>query len=234
MKNKNMEEEIKKIYLSECNLPDIKNDSNQKRVCKITGEFIEGFNFVADISKAVTIFGSNRSLPENPYYQKAIELAGLLAKEKFTVITGGGQGIMEAANRGAYEAHGDSIGINIKIPKFQAQNNYVTKSIRVDYFFTRKVMMVSASFGYVFFPGGFGTLDEFFEVMNLAVTNELNKKPLIIVVGKDYWQPLLNWLKDDVTKKDKYISVEDLDIIQLVDSAQEAFDIIKKNSDTNY
>ncbi len=227
MKNKNMEEEIKKIYLSECNLPDIKNDSNQKRICKIANEFIEGFNFIDDISRAVTIFGSNRSLPDNPYYQKARELAGLLAKEKFIVITGGGQGIMEAANRGAYEAHGDSIGINIKIPKFQPQNNYVTRSIRVDYFFTRKVMMVSASFGYVFFPGGWGTLDEFFEVMNLAVTNELGKKPLIIVVGKDYWQHLLNWLKDDVAKKYTSISMEDLNVIQLADSVQEAFELIK-------
>ncbi len=217
----------KDINSPDCNLPALKNISNQKMVCKITTEMIEGFNFIDDIDKSITIFGSARSLPDNPYYQEARELAGLLAKEKFTVITGGGLGIMEAANRGALEADGNSIGINIKIPKHQPQNSYVTKSIYFDDFFTRKFMMVSASFGYVVFPGGWGTLDEFFEVMNLAVTNELGKKPLIIVVGKDYWQPLLNWLKDDVAKKHTSISIEDLNLIQLVDSAQEAFDIIK-------
>ena len=228
MKHKNTKKDTEHMHVPNCNLPSIKNDSDQNRICKITSEFIEGFNFIADIKKAVTIFGSTRSLPDNPHYQKAKELAHLLAKENVTVITGGGPGIMEAANQGAFEAGGNSIGINIQIPKHQSQNKYVTKSIRFDDFFTRKAMMIFASFAHVFFPGGFGTLDEFFGIMNLAKTKELDKTPLIIVVGKDYWQPLLNWLENDVAEKHTSINREDLKFIQLVDSPKEAFDIISR------
>lgn len=204
------------------------SEKNQERLSKIIHELSEGLAFIQDIQNAVTIFGSSRFFPDNEYYTEAEKLAKLLTEEKFTVITGAGPGIMEAANKGAYEAHGNSIGINIDIPKHQPQNKFVTKSICVDHFYIRKLMMVIPSVGFVFFPGGFGTLDEFFEMMNLVETNELNKKPLLIAVGKKYWQPLLDWLKNDVAEKNKAFAIKDLDVIRLVDSAEEAFEIIKK------
>lgn len=200
----------------------------QGRISKITREFIRGFQFVANFKKTVAIFGSTRSLPGDHYYQEARELGKLLTKDSFTVVTGGGSGIMKAANRGAFEAGGESVGLNIKLAKRQAINKYVTKSISFQHFFTRKVMFSFAANVYVFFPGGFGTLDEFFEMTMLVQTKELHKPVLIIAVGKEYWQPLFSWLKNEVCKKRKAVSKDDLKIFHLVDSAKEAFELIKK------
>lgn len=157
------------------------------RIFRIMAEFVDGFQFIADFKKAVDIFGSTRALPKSHYYQEARKLANLLAKEKYTVITGGGPDIMEAANLGAYEAGGESVGINIQLPEGQRMNNYVKSSIGFHYFFTRKVMFSFACQIYVFFPGGFGTLDEFFEMITLIQTKKLPKPVLVVAVGKEYW-----------------------------------------------
>lgn len=194
-------------------------------------EFVDGFQFVAGFKKAVGIFGSTRALPGDHYYQEARKLGRLLAKEKFAVLTGGGPGIMEAANRGAYEVGGESIGIiNIELPEGQRMNDYVKKPIGFHYFFTRKVMLSFACCGYVFFPGDFGTLDEFFETITLTQTKKLPKPVPVIVVGKEYWTPLFNWLKEKVYQKRKAVNKKDLSIFQLVDSAEEAYKIIKKSA----
>ncbi|MDO8504205.1 MAG: TIGR00730 family Rossman fold protein [bacterium] len=199
----------------------------QGRISRITNEFAGGFKFVANFKKTVAIFGSTRSLPSDHYYQKARELGDILTKAGFTVVTGGGSGIMEAANRGAFEAGGESVGLNIKLAKRQAINKYVTKSISFQHFFTRKVMFSFAANVYVFFPGGFGTLDEFFEMIMLVQTKELHKPVLIIAVGKEYWQPLFSWLENEVYKKRKAIAAKDLKIFHLVDSVKEALELIK-------
>ena len=197
---------------------------------RILAEFIEGFNFVADFKKSVGIFGSARLSPNDSNYKEARKLANLLAKDNFTVFTGGGGGIMEAANKGAFEAKGESVGMNIKLPKEQALNEYTNKSISFDYFFTRKVMLSFGRRGYVFFPGGFGTLDEFFEMVTLIQTKKITFHIPIILVGKSYWQPLINWLEQEVYQKQKGICKKDLKIFDLVDSAEQAFKILKKSS----
>jgi uncharacterized protein (TIGR00730 family) len=213
-------------------LPPIKEDFRKTfpwRIFKIMAEFIEGFEFITDFKKkSATIWGATRFKEDDRYYQEARKLGFLLAKEGYTVVTGGGPGIMEAANRGASEAKGDSVGMNIQLPDQQRANKYVNRSAGFYYFFTRKVMMSMASSVYVFFPGGFGTLDEFFEMITLAQTKKLSHKVLIVVVGKDYWQPLFDWLKSEVYQKRNAINKKDLEIFNLVDSAQEALKIIKK------
>ena len=165
---------------------------------------------------------------QNPYYLEARKLGGLLAQAGYTVITGGGPGIMEAANRGAFEAGGESVGLNIQLPKKQRTNPYVKNSIGFHYFFVRKVMLSFASQVYVFFPGGFGTLDEFFEMITLSQTKKLDRPILIIAVGIEFWQPLFDWLKFEVYQKQKAIYKKDLRIFHLVKSSEEAFKIIKK------
>jgi len=201
-----------------------------KSVESIEKEFIEGFQFVSGLKKGVAIFGSARAPKDSPHYKKAKELAKMLAEEKFTIITGGGSGIMEAANHGAYEEGGESLGFNIIIPQGQQYNEYVKKGMQFDYFFSRKVMFTAASNYYVFFPGGFGTLDEFFEMVNLVHNRKINKPPLLIVVGKDYWQPLFDWLKETVYRNYRAIDAKDFDLVHIVSSAKEAFEIIKKDS----
>jgi len=212
-------------------LPPVKEDFRetfQWKVFRIMAEFIEGFHFLADFKKTVTIFGSTSFDLENKYYKEARKLGGLLAKGGYTVITGGGPGIMEAANRGAFEEGGDSVGINIELPEGQRMNQYVTKPAGFSYFFIRKVMLSFSSEAYVFFPGGFGTLDEFFEMVTLVQTKKLGKPVPIIVIGKEYWQPLFSWIKEEIYLKCKAVKEEDLKIFQLVDSVEEAYDIIKK------
>jgi uncharacterized protein (TIGR00730 family) len=211
-------------------LPPIKEDFRetfQWKIFKIMAEFIDGFHFLADLKKTITIFGSTSFAPKNHYYEEARKLGYLLAKEGFTVITGGGPGIMEAANRGALEAKGESVGINIQLPEGQRINKYVTKPIGFHYFFVRKVMLSFSSQAYVFFPGGFGTLDEFFEMITLVQTGKLAKPVPVIAVGKDYWQNLFEWLKSEVYLKQKAIKAEDLKIFHLVNSAKKAYQIIK-------
>ncbi len=212
-------------------LPPVKEDfreTSQWKIFKIMSEFIEGFHFLADLKKTITVFGSTSFTENNHYYKEARKLGGLLAKGGYTVITGGGPGIMEAANRGAFEAGGESVGINIQLPQGQRMNDYVTKPIGFNYFFTRKVMLSFSSKAYVFFPGGFGTLDEFFEMVTLVQTKKLAKKVPIIAVGKDYWQNLFDWFKSEIYLKNKAIEKKDLEIFQLVDSTKEAYEIIKK------
>src|SRR5213594_2457906 len=157
------------------------------RVFRIMGEFVEGFDELATLTRGISIFGSARSKPENPDYQAAQETAALLGKEGFAVITGGGPGIMEAANRGAFEVGGVSIGCNIELPFEQKPNPYQTRSLTFKYFFVRKMMFVKYSLGFVIFPGGFGTLDELFESLTLIQTHKIGNFP-VILMGSDYWR----------------------------------------------
>ncbi len=218
------------LLYSDPQLPPAKEDFRktfQWRIFRIMAEFIDGFHFIADFKKAVTIFGSTSFPPQNRYYQEARKLGKLLAKEGFAVITGGGPGIMEAANLGATEVNGESVGLNIQLEAGERRNDYVKEGINFHYFFTRKVMLSFASQVYIFFPGGFGTLDEFFEMVTLVQTKKLTRPVPIIAVGKEYWQPLFGWLKREVYQKHKAIRKKDLEIFHLVDSAKEAFEIIK-------
>ena len=198
------------------------------RIFRIMAEFIEGFEFLDKLSGEVSVFGSARTEPSDPYYKQAKKLGSLLAKSGYTVITGGGPGIMEAANEGAFEAGGESIGIDIELPTEQRRNQYVTKSIGFHYFFTRKVMLSAAAQAYVFFPGGFGTLDEMTEMATLVQTGKIPKNVPMILVGKKFWKPFLQWLEQTCLKEYKTIVGDDLRLLQLVDTPEEAMQIIKK------
>ena len=196
------------------------------RMFRIMSEFTEGFEFIATLKKAVTIFGS-AVLPEgNRWYQEAEKLGSLLASHDFDVITGGGPGIMEAANRGAVKfPGGDSVGLNIKLPKEQRTNPYVERSMAFHYFFTRKVCMSFSAHAYVYFPGGFGTLDELFEIVTLVQTDKIPPVP-IILVGKDFWQPLMRFIEETLLMQYETIDARDRKLITLVNTAEEAFKII--------
>lgn len=198
-----------------------------KRMEKIVQEFSRGFSFLRDFGLAATIFGSTRAKPEDRMYQEATKLASLLAKEGFAIITGGGPGIMEAANKGALEAGGRSAGINIQLLRKQRTNKYVKESVAFSYFFTRKVMLAFASEAYIFFPGGFGTLDELFELTTLIQTKKIAPIP-IILVGKEYWLPLLSWIEHELYQKRGAIEKDDMKIYCLVDDAQGAFEYTQK------
>lgn len=200
------------------------------RVFRIMSEFVDGFDLLRKHGLAVTFFGSARTHPGDEYYKDAEELAAKLAKKSFTVITGGGPGIMEAANVGAFKVGGKSIGLNIKLPMEQRLNPYVTETETFDFFFSRKVMLSFASEVYVYFPGGFGTLDELFELVTLIQTKKIERIP-IVLYGKEFWKPLLEWAQSDLLKKYKTISKEDLEIMHIVDSVEEAYKYIIKNAD---
>ncbi len=221
-----------KISVSNPEIP-IKEDFKKGfswKIFKIMAEFIEGFEFISEIKKkSVTVFGAARFSEDSLEYQKARKLGELLSKEGYSVVSGGGPGIMEAANRGAFEAGGESIGITVQLPKEQETNKFVNKSIEFYYFFTRKMMMSFASSVYIFFPGGYGTLDEFFEMVMLVQTKKLSRPVIIIAVGKDYWQPLFSWFKSELYEKRGTISEEDLSLFKLVDTVEEAVDYIIKN-----
>jgi uncharacterized protein (TIGR00730 family) len=231
IKNKKVANNLTKKVYPDPYLPPTKEDFRKTyewRIFKIMSEFIEGFHFLADFKKTVTVFGST-VLPEtDKNYKNARKFGELMAKKGYTMITGGGPGIMEAANRGAFEAGGDSIGINIELADGQRMNQYVNKPIGFNYFFTRKVMLSFSSDAYVFFPGGFGTLDEFFEMVTLVQTKKLGREVPIIVVGKEYWQPFYNWIKSEVYQKYKAIKKSDLDLINIVDSAEDAVKLVIK------
>ena len=213
-----------------------KNDFRESfhwRILRIMSEFTEGFNFIADFKKTVSFFGSARFNEDHKWYEEARELAGRLAKEGFSIVTGGGPGIMEAANRGALDAKPDhnSIGLNIQLPEEQRVNPYVRKGIGFHYFFTRKVMLSYAAQAYIFFPGGLGTLDEFFEIITLIQTKKIDEKIPVVLVGREYWQPFLEWIEKDVYGKYGTIDKEDMKIYTLVDSVDEAFKIIKNSKE---
>jgi uncharacterized protein (TIGR00730 family) len=190
------------------------------RVLRILGEFVEGFDTLAGIPPGVTVFGSARTKPEDPYYAAATETGRLLARAGFAVITGGGPGIMEAANKGAKAGGGESIGLNIELPFEQGTNPYVDTSINFRYFFVRKTMFVKYSIGFVVFPGGFGTMDELFEALTLIQTGKIKHFPLVLF-GSSYWRGLLDWLRQTVAAERK-ISAHDLDIFHVTDDPQDA------------
>jgi len=193
------------------------------RVLKIIAEFVEGFEKLARIGPCVSIFGSARTADENKYYKMAEEIAYLLTIHGYGVITGGGPGIMEAANKGATRGKGKSVGMNIDLPFEQKANDFIDldKLITFDHFFVRKVMFMKYAQGFIVLPGGFGTFDELFEAITLIQTKKIGKFP-IVLVGQKYWDGLLKWVKEVMLDEEKNISVEDLDLFKVVDTAQDA------------
>ncbi len=202
------------------------------RVFRIMSEFVSGFELLRNHGLAVTFWGSARMEPGNPYYKAAEELAAKLAKKGFSVISGGGPGIMEASNVGAFKVGGKSVGLNIQLPFEQKLNPYVTESLSFDFFFSRKVMLTFASEAYIYFPGGFGTLDELFEILTLIQTKKIAPVP-VVLIGSDFWNPLLTWFEKELLKKHKVISKEDLDLYKVFDSIEEAYKYVLKNVDCN-
>ncbi|OHA91958.1 MAG: Rossman fold protein, TIGR00730 family [Candidatus Zambryskibacteria bacterium RIFCSPLOWO2_02_FULL_51_21] len=197
------------------------------RVAEIAKEFTEGFKFLADYPKSVTFFGSNQTKESDPYYQSARSLSARLVKEfGYSVVSGGGPGIMEAADRGAYEAGGNSIGLLIRLPNEQPVNPYITKSISFYYFFARKVCLSFGAEVFIFYPGGFGTLDEFFELITLIQTKKIKNVPLICV-GSEYWNKVRDFMREEMLAR-KAIEPEHLDLFTITDSHDEIVNIIKK------
>jgi len=196
------------------------------RLFKIIGEFVEGIESLHDIGPAVSIFGSARTDPADPVYKKTEEMAALLAKNDFTVITGGGGGVMEAANKGAAEAGGTSVGLNIVLPFEQEPNPYATIQLEFNYFFIRKVMFVKYAQAYIIMPGGFGTLDELFESMTLIQTQRIKPFP-VILMGSEYWTGLVEWIKEQLLGR-KTISEEDLDIFHVMDEPEDVIKLLQK------
>lgn len=203
---------------------DLHKASDSWRALRILGEFVWGFENLADVSGGVSIFGSARTRPEDPEYESATETARLLAKAGIPVITGGGPGIMEAANRGAYEAGGLSIGCNIELPFEQGTNAYVTRSLMFKFFFVRKMMFVKYAGAFIVFPGGYGTLDELFEALTLIQTGKVKHFP-VILFGRRYWSGMVDWLRETVAAERK-INPEDLDLFRLTDDPAEAVQIV--------
>lgn len=197
------------------------------QIFKVMAEFVEGFEKLSRIGPCVSIFGSARTKPDNPYYIMAEEIAAKLVRHGYGVITGGGPGIMEAGNKGAHSEGGKSVGLNIELPFEQFHNIYIDsdKILDFDYFFVRKVMFVKYSQGFVVMPGGFGTLDELFEAITLIQTKKIGKFP-IILVGKSYWQGLFDWIKEVMLHTENNISPEDLNLVHLVNNATDAVKVI--------
>lgn len=196
------------------------------RMFRIMGEFVEGVEKLHDLGPAVSIFGSARVLPDNPAYKTAAHLARLFAEANFAVITGGGGGIMEAANRGAAEAGGVSVGLNINLPYEQKPNPYANILLEFDYFFIRKVMFVKYAMAYIIMPGGFGTLDELFEAVTLIQTHRIRPLP-VILMGSDYWEGLVDWIRSRLLRENR-ISPEDIEILQVIDEPEEVVKAVKR------
>ena len=201
--------------------------SDSWQIFKIMSEFVHGFEAMSKIGPCVSVFGSARTKPDNKYYMQAEEIGYLLTQSGYGVISGGGPGIMEAANKGAAKGEGKSVGLNIELPFEQSSNPYIDsdKLINFDYFFVRKVMFVKYAQGFIVLPGGVGTLDELFEAITLIQTEKIGKFP-IVLLGKTYWDGLLVWIKEVMLAKEQNISIEDLDLINVVDTPLEAVDII--------
>jgi len=215
----------------------VKNDASFThddpwRIFRIQGEFVEGFNALAGLGSCISVFGSARTKPGNKYYKAAEKAAALLVKKGLGIITGGGPGIMEAANKGAFQAGGTSVGCNIELPFEQEANDYQNLSLEFHYFFVRKMMFVKYSVGYAIFPGGYGTLDELFEALTLAQTGKIEHFP-IALFGSDYWNELIDWMDNVLLKKYKTISASDEKLYRIFDEPEEAvdyiIDMLKKN-----
>ncbi|MCE5328935.1 TIGR00730 family Rossman fold protein [bacterium] len=202
-------------------------DSDPWRVLRIQCEFVEGFDALAKVGPCISIFGSARATPDDGYYRAAEKTASLLAKNGFGIITGGGPGIMEAANKGAYESGGLSIGCNIELPFEQEANKYQNISLEFHYFFVRKMLFVKYSIGYVIFPGGYGTLDELFESLTLSQTNKIEHFP-IVLYGTPFWKGMCGWIDEVLLDKYKTISPEDKKLYKVVNDPQEAVDYVLK------
>ena len=197
--------------------------SDSWQIFKVMAEFVDGFEKMAKIGPCVSIFGSARTKADHPYYKLAEDIAFKLTKEGYGIITGGGPGIMEAANKGAQAGGGRSVGLNIELPFEQFSNSFIDpdKLITFDYFFVRKVMFIKYAQGFIVLPGGFGTLDELFEALTLIQTNKIGRFP-IILVGKKHWTGIIDWIKNVLVMEVNNVSVEDLDLVVVVDTADEA------------
>ena len=218
--------EDQKLLRSRQPVPDFQ-ETDTWRTLRIMGEFVEGFDALADVGPAVSIFGSARVGRRNRYYGAARRLAAALAEQGFAIITGGGPGIMEAANRGAKEAGGVSIGCNIELPFEQGLNEYVDLGMEFRYFFVRKVMFVKYAEGFVIFPGGFGTLDELFESLTLIQTGKVEHFP-VVLYGTDYWEGMMQWIREKPLYEEK-ISPEDLDLLTITSDIDEACEAITRH-----
>jgi uncharacterized protein (TIGR00730 family) len=194
------------------------------RIFRIMAEFVDSFETMSHVGPSVTFFGSARTKPSDRYYKTTVSLASTLAKAGLAVITGGGPGIMEAANRGASEARGKSIGLNIELPHEQSGNRFVNVPVNFHYFFARKVCFVKYSMGFVFMPGGFGTLDELYEVLTLVQTRRISKFP-VILFGKNYWRGAIRWMKGTL-EAGEFIGRGDLDLFTVTDDPKQAVDVI--------
>ena len=191
------------------------------RVLRIMSEFVDGFEMMSQVPPGISVFGSARATPGQPYYAKAVEVGRCIAEAGFSVVTGGGPGIMEGANKGAKEAGGESVGLNIILPFEQVANPYLTKVINFRYFFVRKVMFSKYAVGLVFFPGGFGTMDEFYDTITLIQTGKIHRLP-VVLMGRDFWEGQLKWIRETMLGKFENISPEDLDLLHLEDDPAEA------------
>jgi hypothetical protein len=203
--------------------------SDSWQIFKIMSEFVEGFETMSKIGPCVSVFGSARTKPENKFYMQAEKIGFLLTQRGYGVITGGGPGIMEAANKGAKNGGGKSVGLNIELPFEQSHNEFIDrdKILNFDYFFVRKVMFVKYAQGFIVLPGGVGTLDELFEAITLIQTKKIGKFP-IVLVGKDYWSGLIDWIKERMLSIESNISLEDLELFSVVDKPEQAVDIIEE------
>ena len=195
------------------------------RLFRILSEFVDGFDVMSEIGAGITVFGSARTQPGEKYYELAVECGKKICAKHFAVITGGGPGIMEAANKGAHDCGGHSVGLNIDLPFEQTPNPYQTHALDFRYFFVRKVMFVKYACGFIIFPGGFGTMDELFETLTLVQTQKIHPFP-IVLIGKDFWGGLVDWMKATLDEKFQTISPEDLDLIHVTDDVDEAIQII--------
>jgi uncharacterized protein (TIGR00730 family) len=208
-------------------------DDANWRIFRIMAEFVDGFEFLYPLRREVTFFGSARLHERTRWYKEAQKLGRILGEDGFTIITGGGPGIMEAGNRGAYEGGGQSIGLDIELPKEQRRNPYVKKGIGFHYFFTRKVMLSASAQAYVFFPGGYGTLDEFFEIITLVQTGKMERVPSICM-GREFWGGLDEWMRTVLLEELQTIDAEDLGLYHIVDTAEEAYELIKDSKERKY
>jgi hypothetical protein len=196
------------------------------RIFRIMAEFVESFHTMSEIGPAVSIFGSARMKPNDKYYRAAIAIAKGLARHNLAVVTGGGPGIMEAANKGAAQAGGKSVGLNIELPREQTGNRYANIPLHFHYFFARKVCFAKYSLGFIYMPGGFGTLDELFEIITLVQTERIPQFPLVLF-GRDHWTGLLQWMKKELVQKNKFIKPSDLDLVKITDNVEEVVAIIR-------